>query len=327
MTRKLRNVLLLRSEDAGHSWTPVLGVPGGSLSGVAFVDRLNGWVVGAARILRSEDGGTTFVDQTDGIALEGPPIQTRIVSARDAERAIVIASGRRAGEEVSRDVLLVTGDGGVSWRVAAVPDLDVIGGGRLSDACLAAGGAGILTAETRILLTRDGGETWDFGPDLPFFRPDSSASGEGFTDPALYCSGQEDLWIVGSDVDPRHDTLWHSADGGRTWRDLSEVVGAPPVLGRPVASFLASGSGWIVLPRRSEASQVVRTRNGGARWDTLASPFMSREQAVAIAFSDDQHGMLLTSQRRTLRTVDGGETWAEALAPADVAPLALDSAS
>jgi len=183
-------------------------------------------------------------------------------------------------------------------------------------------------AETRVLLTRDGGETRDFGPDFSYVRsqPGSSVSGEGFTDPALYFSGREDLWIVGSNVDPRHDTLWHSPDGGRTWRDSSEAVGAPPERGRPVASFLASGSGWIVLPRRSEPPQVLRTRNGGARWDTLASPFLSREHTVAVAFSDDRHGVILTSQRRALHTVDGGETWAEAPAPADFAPLALSVA-
>lgn len=196
--------LLLRSEDAGLSWTPVFGVPGGSLSSVAFVDRLDGWVVGAARILRTEDGGTTFVDQTDGIALEGRPQQARIVSARDAERAIVVASGRREGEEFAQDVMLVTTDGGDSWRVAAVPDLDIVGGARLGDACLATGGAGILMAETRVLLTRDGGETWEFGPDFSFVRgtPGSGVSGEGFTDPAVYCSGREDLWIVVGDTDP-----------------------------------------------------------------------------------------------------------------------------
>ena len=183
-------------------------------------------------------------------------------------------------------------------------------------------------AGTRVLLTRDGGETWDFGPDFSFVRgqPGSSVSGEGFTDPALYCSGREDLWIVGSDVDPRLDTLWHSPDGGRTWRDLSAAVGPPPERGRPVASFLASGSGWVVLPRASGAPQVLRTRNGGARWDTLASPFLSREQAVAVSFSDDRHGVMLTSQRRALRTADGGETWAAGPAPADFAPIALSVA-
>ena len=42
-----------------------------------------------------------------------------------------------------------------------------------------AGGAGILMAETRVLLTRDGGETWDFGPDFPFFRGDAGSNVSG----------------------------------------------------------------------------------------------------------------------------------------------------
>lgn len=310
--------LLLRSEVAGESWTPVLGVPGGSLSSVDFVDRRYGWVVGAGRILRTVDGGATFVDQTGGVALEAPPRQTRIVSAGDAERAIVVATGRPAGVEFDHDVLLVTGDAGDSWRLATLPDFEIVGAPRLGDACLAGGGAGILMAETRVLLTRDGGETWDFVPDFPsFFRGEP---------PAFYCSGREDLWIVGSNVDPGPVTLWHSPDGGRTWRDLSEAVGAPPEGGRPVASFLASGSGWIVLPRRGETPQVLRTQDGGASWAALASPFLDGELPVAIAFSDDRHGVLLTSQRRALDTVDGGETWAETPAPADFAPLALSVA-
>ncbi|MBY0274877.1 hypothetical protein K2Z84_06025 [Candidatus Binatia bacterium] len=318
--------LLLRSEDAGLGWTPILGVPGGSLSSVAFVDRLNGWAVGAGRILRTDDGGASFVDQTAGVALEAPPAQTRIVSARDAEHAIVVARGRPAGSERERDLVLVTSDGGASWRSAARPDLGIVAGAGIGDACLTAGGSGILMDETRVLLTRDGGETWDFGPDFPFSRPESGSSGEGFTDPVLHCSGQDDLWIVGSDVDPRNDTLWHSSDGGRTWRDLSAAVGSAPERGRPVASFLASGDGWIVLPRAGERPQVLRTRDGGARWATLVSPFLDHELPVAMAFGDDRHGVLLTSDRRILRTADGGDTWAAGSAPADFAPLAVGAA-
>jgi hypothetical protein len=36
--------------------------------------------------------------------------------------------------------------------------------------------------------------------------------------------------------------------------------------------------------------------------------------------------VILTSQRRALHTMDGGETWTAGSAPADFAPLALGTA-
>jgi hypothetical protein len=81
----------LRSDDGGVSWTEALSAPGGSFAGVAFADRATGWIAGANRIFRTADGGSTFVDQTAAIAWPGRITSLRMVSAADAQRAVVVA--------------------------------------------------------------------------------------------------------------------------------------------------------------------------------------------------------------------------------------------
>jgi photosystem II stability/assembly factor-like uncharacterized protein len=329
----------LRSDDGGRSWVEILAAAGGSLGGVHFVDRFSGWITGGGRIYRTDDGGGSFEEQTPNIEIDEVLVQVRDVSAADSLHAMALVR-TSAPHLLYDEVVLHTADGGASWRRSEVPEfhLATVFGGRLGRACLAGDGSGLLMGGTQVLLTADAGATWRIGPrfDYSYDGPGWHIGGYGFNDPLVACSGPSDLWIVTGPSDSRRDLLWHSADGGTTWEDLTDQLPAtsyqPP---HAVGGFLASGAGWLAVPRAGGPTHLVRRRAGGA-WIELPSPFAydpghSAEYAEAIGFVDERRGAVLTTvfdpdgpiRHRALVTDSGGSRWDEAALPEAFRPLGL----
>lgn len=330
----------LRSTDFGASWEDVLVVPGGSLSGVAMVDSHAGWVVGAGRVLRTDDGGTTFTDQSGGVVLPDRLLDVRAVTAADPARAVIVAQIERTDPpHEETEALLFTTDGGESWSLAArasdlVPFVDRIEG----DPCLTRTGHGIVSVESDVFLTSNGGRSWTPGPRFEWFLEDegSTSSGGGFASPLFVCSGESDLWIVVSGQDPRGDALWHSPDGGASWENLTKSVGRIPDYPNS-ASFVATGAGWLVNASDTDTS-LLRTEDGGASWSDLPSPLLSNDRGgpaelpEAMAFADERVGLMVLTgfgangfadRHPVLATTDGGVTWRRSELPEGFHPLAL----
>lgn len=309
--------LLLRSDDGGRTWIEAFGQAGGSFRDVDFLDRRTGWVVGGGRILRTDGGGASFVDQTENVELEGPLSEARVVSAADANHAIVVGYGLPAGADYPRDVLLFTDDGGASWRVADLPATGAFPP-VLDGACLTADGSGMLMVEYRVATTADAGATWAFDADFP------DEAGDEFNDPGLVCSGQSDLWIL---AEGREDeTLWHSPDGGRTWTDLTGQVGlVASYNARTVGTFLPSGDGWLVVEESDAVAVPVRTEDGGRTWTELPSPFAPLQHVETLAFGEDGTGVVLTTDREAFRTTDGGASWSVGALPEGFMSLGMDA--
>jgi photosystem II stability/assembly factor-like uncharacterized protein len=340
--------VVLRSDDGGESWVEVFAAAGGSFSSVDFVDRETGWVAGAGRVFRSDDAGATFVDQTDGIDVEGEMLAVRTVAAADAARAALIATvvPSSARYAWALDTLLFTADGGTTWQpaqvLATLPEQENLIGGRM---CLTNRGAGVAIAGPQVLLTSDGGASWHGGPRFEFQvgSGGSVSRGRGFNSPTLSCSGDSDLWIAVGAGDPRGETLWHSPDGGETWEDLTAVVGRGFGTFLTGGAFADSGAGWLVLDEEGRSSpgrlRLVATRNRGETWIDLSPPLIHSEEIVpgalvpeeypeAIALADDSGGILVMTPEdasgpsSAVFTRDGGATWNRSELPAGFHPLA-----
>ncbi len=68
-------------------------------------------------------------------------------------------------------------------------------------------------------------------------------------------------------------------------------------------SFVDASYGWIAGTKGT----IIRTRNGGANWQTLSTG--TTRDFVAVSFVDRQKGWALTSDAWVYRTQDGGESW------------------
>jgi photosystem II stability/assembly factor-like uncharacterized protein len=101
---------MIRTTDGGQTWQQMRPPPAvlWSLGSVYFRDARNGWIVGFhGQILRSRDGGLTWTMQTS-------PTTAWLTSVR------FDSAGR--GWIAAENSLLVSEDGGATWRVGAKSD-------------------------------------------------------------------------------------------------------------------------------------------------------------------------------------------------------------
>lgn len=113
-------------------------------------------------------------------------------------------------------------------------------------------------------------------------------------------------WVSGS-----QGTVLRTADGGRTWRDVSPP-GAAELQFRDIEAFDARRAVVLAIGE-GEASRVYRTEDGGATW---TEPFRNTDARAfydCMTFFDRRHGLAMSDpvdgKFRILSTSDGGRTW------------------
>ncbi|WP_190123552.1 WD40/YVTN/BNR-like repeat-containing protein [Streptomyces inusitatus] len=113
-------------------------------------------------------------------------------------------------------------------------------------------------------------------------------------------------WVAGS-----RGTVLRTADGGRTWRDVSP----PEARGlefRDIEAF--DGDRAVVLAiGEGEASRVYRTTDGGNTWTETFRNTDPRAFYDCVAFFDRRNGLAMSDpvdgKYRILSTRDGGRSW------------------
>jgi photosystem II stability/assembly factor-like uncharacterized protein len=209
--------------DHKPRWKPVPTGSDQQYRGLDAVDERTAWVGGSdGEVLRTTDGGRSWKDVS-------PPDTTgllfRDVEAESAHRASVMAIGEG---EASR--IYATTDGGRSWRLAFVNDdpsafydcMDFYAGGKrglaLSDP---------VDGKFRIAATDDGGRSWHV---LPNHGMPPAVEGEfafAASGTCLVISGR-DAWFASGGGASR---VFHSRDGGHTWKVTVAPIPATPAGG------------------------------------------------------------------------------------------------
>ena len=155
-------------------------------------------------------------------------------------------------------------------------------------------------AEGLVAMTVDGGQTWSKGPvlDVPLVR--------------VTISGTKDAWATGACEAPCRPTLFHSGDGGRTWRALGSDVS--------MVTFVDSAHGWGTTPGGigDEGERLFETQNGGVAWKP-SGPVCGGAwpELAGLRFVDARHGWIVCGGEgsgtmgpsATYETVDGGASW------------------
>ncbi|WP_282791864.1 oxidoreductase [Streptomyces sp. CC224B] len=113
-------------------------------------------------------------------------------------------------------------------------------------------------------------------------------------------------WAAGS-----RGTVLRTADGGRSWRDVSPP-GAAGLEFRDVEAF--DGRRAVVLAiGEGEASRVYRTTDGGATWTEAFRNPDPKAFYDCMTFFDRRHGLAVSDpvdgKYRMLSTADGGRSW------------------
>jgi len=257
--------VILSTEDAGESWSPVdrQGHSGG-ISSLFFLDERRGWAAGHGDVLRTDDGGDTWIPLTP----EG--VDTNY---RSPMRAIWFLDERRGWAAGMNASLMRTADGGVTWEGAVTP---LAAGEHLNfwDMFFVDGQTGwVVGEEGTMLATRDGGTTWTRqntglkdARSAPKLERIPTAGGvtvidagdrtPGFTITAVRFVDPRRGWITGFYAGLGRSLILRTDDAGATW-----VVDAD-IAGEELYTLFVQGRErlWAVGARVREGPQSIYRR-------------------------------------------------------------------
>ncbi|MBM3314760.1 hypothetical protein FJY71_02805, partial [candidate division WOR-3 bacterium] len=187
-------------------------------------------------------------------------------------------------------VVLHTSDGGMNWAVQTSFPL-----ARLNRVAFASRDRGWAAGASRdsaiVARTGDGGRTW-------------SVAGLGLRGEMrdLCATGGNRVWAVGLARGPAQGLVFHSGDGGASWREQLRTAGRLDAV-----CFVDSGNGWAAGADPAGSPALFRTATGGADWS--ACPPDSGFGLRDVGFSDREHGWCAGDSGFAYRTADAGTTW------------------
>jgi photosystem II stability/assembly factor-like uncharacterized protein len=263
---------LLKSTDAGSTWTGVVTGLKLDLRRVRLAGSPDRVVVGGGCSLRrSDDGGATF--------------QRLPFSASDARCPAGVAAYSFPSSAVGYVVLannsvLSTADGGQTFtRRTAVPSIPAA-----TDLLCTSETSCFATSGGAVLRTTDGAVTWSEVAQfsLPLF--------------ALEQADATTLYAVGQALQALKST-----DGGATW-ERRPVSGVP---GGDFGSIRCSDADNCLLATR-QGNRIVRTTDGG---DTFTAATPPAESAFAVELASSTRGLAVGNFGSVVISDDGGETW------------------
>lgn len=211
------------------------------VSRVYFVNDWRGFALcESGNVYRTENGGRSWQRQNVGRGFK-----LREIQFVDNENGWITGF---AADYVSH-LLLITNDGGQSWRAPIAPSLT--GPDSFSFVSKFEGWA--IDGQNNIIRTRDGGVTWTVqlgaGKDKWF---------------SIFFANNKEGWIGGSG-------LLHTTDGGVTWN--RQVLPLDPEYSDPIAMirFTDTLNGWAM-----EHYNLYRTTDGGKHWIRLSKIWKAR---------------------------------------------------
>ncbi len=183
---------IVRTTDAGQTWTSQKSVAGASYYGVDFVNSRVGWAVGSgALIVKTTDGGSTWVRQTPDTS-----VALNDVVALDEQSAVAVgASG----------VILRTTNGGQQWQRRITGVGQALNEIEARDAT----NLWVVGAGGTILASTDAGAGW---------TPRTSGTTSSLTD--IHFANGRLGWIVLA------NSLLKSTNGGSSWTGVAAPVGS-----------------------------------------------------------------------------------------------------
>ena len=289
-----------RTQDGGRTWRFQNGVRVGtpdrfSLHRVQFHGAMRGWVAGDYGMLLTSDGGESWRRAT-GIAGHGPALFD--VQFLDARNGWAIGPSR----------IIRTEDGGETWDelVRSTAENGYLSGNAIHFLDLARGW--LAGRDATLMRTADGGSNWT-SVELPLREGEHPTLWDiTFSDPLHG-------WTVGEG-----GSIFHTEDGGETWirqengvpvvrvipkgepprprEVVPELETEPDRLSLSALHFIDSDHGCAVGSYADVAESIVmRTRDGGARWEV--EHVQPGEILRAVFALDAEHAWAAGDRART----------------------------
>lgn len=186
-------------------------------------------------------------------------------------------------------------------------------------------------SQTSLLKTWDSGEDWlNITPaEIQTILSTIPAQGVSTFEIKGSFLSDQNAWIAVPGLN--QITIFHTLDGGQTWRDAKLAVSTPQEI-YPIQissfTFLNPQTGWLLtstgMATGHEFVELYKTQNGGTTWDFVAQANQNASgesigsittigQKTGISFRDPMDGWLTGSTVGNViffyRTKDSGLTW------------------
>lgn len=272
-----------KTTDGGENWIRIYHEENGAdITGVAFRDVLNGFIVGSGGLLLiTTNGGTTW----DRTILDPDEYYTEIFFTTPDSGFILSSSGS----------ILNTSDGGENW----IPQISGVTCG-LRGMYFPSSQLGYISGEFGILLkTMDGGANWNL------IQPGDTL----FSLYSLSGIGNDTLIMLGEvDQGWYYDLRFvRSTDGGLNWSDIpyDDQDQLPENL-----TCLLDGTCYSGGSR----GLIMKSTDAGETWTTISS-LITPNYISDIDFPSAQTGYAsmcnyeVVHDIKVLKTIDGGDSW------------------
>ena len=291
---------ILQTQDGGQNWTQLPCDSEASLRSISFVSENEGWIVGggtrdysgqsAGVVLMTADGGETWTP----VCQTGIPTLKRVQFFSDVDGIAVgdvtdrQATGVFSTQDAGRTWTALPGEATTGWNVAefASSELAIIGGDRGALGAFAGGTVAKSTAlgglrglkassldrpaktvwmvgdGGLVVKSNDGGATW---PTADATLPIETKMVFDFSAVAAL---SDQVWVGGTPG----SVIWHSPDGGATWRPEptgeTTPIYAIRCLRRTGKRIAVGALGKILVGEEDGSWKAVR--GGGRRLAALA---------------------------------------------------------
>jgi photosystem II stability/assembly factor-like uncharacterized protein len=283
---------------------------------IRFLNSLDGWGVTETRIVRTNDGGSTWYDVTPQDVTEaGYNVDTFVLDNKN-----VWVHLPDFENYPNSGFLYHTSDGGMTWSISGTPFsrgdikfLDVDNGWVLADLGVGAGSNAVA-----VYQTTNGGAAWSQA-----FINDPNKANAGDSLPlggqkfGIAPSDMETAWVYGVVYTPGAAYLYRTDNAGQLWEQVS--IPLPPEAENAditieQVEFVTPGNGFLAMRISSDTVNlaIYMSSDGGDTWtltptlipDGGAANFLSAEEAVV--YNGSQFYV----------TQDAGRTWG--IIPPDV---------
>lgn len=256
------NNVMLRTTDGGDSWVQNLLM--GTNNSVFFSNNYLGWVCNSeGKIFKSTDGGSNWM-------LNHSETNIELTSISFVNENFGIASGYNR-------TLLVTSDGGTNWENVLTESYDHLLNTYIysPDQMFVIGGNGL------VYRSSDSGENWDslnVGMPNALYGISFISSTTGFV---FGCCG----------------AYFKTTDGGDTWQNHNYITPGDIIYS---SSFVNGNTGWAV----GELGWLLKTTDSGETW--FENGPETGEEFRSVFFVNEEVGFVAGSNGTILKTVNGG---------------------
>ncbi|MDQ6695319.1 MAG: hypothetical protein M3014_13025 [Chloroflexota bacterium] len=298
---------IVATRDGGASWIMAGSQPRG-ISHIRFANSVDGWAYGPA-LYSTHDGGASWavsniVPGDSGIEVTG----VEWLGGKVAALAQSCMPDPARMSTACASTLYISEDRGATWRpVRKMPAVQLTGG-RLGRSALSpqapAAREGWLQTKEALLVTHDGGGTWQAHAGMPCSQEDGM--------PLIGGDMKQGLWLVCGNqpgAGSQKKSVYKSSDEGTHWVMIAETArgqgsGDIPISGYVYSLAVSSPQrAWLSLQRGT----LYSTTDGGRHWQR-ALPMPGDGSVGKVLFTDEKHGWWLTLGD-LYHTTDGGTHW------------------